>query len=159
MRCSGICYCIPHTQTNEHINVLHRKVHNLGSVHYILWSQIFTVSHQQEAAGVFYPNTGTSSQLGTEMMWPHCVFTCSSVCVCLPAGVWAAWWLGSSTASSTTLMLWLCITSCSMLKISSAREHLKAKIPENKNLILELITDKFPTKKTRTKIRRVLQYF
>lgn len=49
---------------------------------------------------------------------------------CVPAGVSAACWLGSSTASSTTLMLWLCITSCSMLKISSAREHLKAKIPE-----------------------------
>lgn len=42
-----------------------------------------------------------------------------------------ACWLVSSTASSTTLMLWLCITSCSMLKISSARAHLKAKIPED----------------------------
>lgn len=34
-----------------------------------------------------------------------------------------------TTGSSTTLMLLHCISSCSRLKISSAREHLKAKIP------------------------------
>lgn len=34
-----------------------------------------------------------------------------------------------TTGSSTTLMLLHCIRSCSRLKISSAREHLKAKIP------------------------------
>lgn len=39
--------------------------------------------------------------------------------------------LGSNTGSSTTLMLLLCMMSCSMLKISSAREHLKAKIPKD----------------------------
>lgn len=37
--------------------------------------------------------------------------------------------VGSNTGSSTTLMLLLCMMSCSMLKISSAREHLKANIP------------------------------
>lgn len=44
----------------------------------------------------------------------------------------SVWWLFlSTTGSSTTFMLLFCIISCNMLNSSSARAHLKAKIPIN----------------------------
>lgn len=44
----------------------------------------------------------------------------------------SVWWLFlSTTGSSTTFILLFCIISCNMLNNSSARAHLKAKIPIN----------------------------
>lgn len=46
----------------------------------------------------------------------------------------SVWWLFlSTTGSSTTFILLFCIISCNMLNNSSARAHLKAKIPTNIN--------------------------
>lgn len=86
----------------------------------LTWTFTSSNSHQR----------ATQHRFGALFPSPH-VISLHGCQVFLPAGVSAAWWLGSSTASSTTLMLWLCITSCSMLKISSARAHLKAKMPEH----------------------------
>lgn len=46
----------------------------------------------------------------------------------------SVWWLFlSTTGSSTTFILLFCIISCNILNNSSARAHLKAKIPTNIN--------------------------